>query len=65
MGKGGCEFLVIFDDGKFSEDSTFLLSDWISMLHPSMPSHWAEADSINAHTRDIQIHSLRELQRPP
>lgn len=29
LGKNGCEFLLIFDDGNFSEDSTFLLSDWI------------------------------------
>ena len=24
----GSEFLLIFDDGDFSEDSTFLLTDW-------------------------------------
>jgi oxalate decarboxylase len=24
----GCEFLLVFDDGGFSEDSTFLISDW-------------------------------------
>jgi oxalate decarboxylase len=26
----GCEFLLAFDDGNFSENSTFLLSDWLS-----------------------------------
>lgn len=26
--KEGCEFLLVFDDGNFSENSTFLLSDW-------------------------------------
>ena len=25
--EGGCEFLLVFDDGSFSEDSTFLLTD--------------------------------------
>ncbi|KAG1813529.1 putative oxalate decarboxylase/oxidase [Suillus subaureus] len=30
VGKGGCEFMLIFDDGNFSEDETFLLSDWLS-----------------------------------
>jgi oxalate decarboxylase len=25
----GCEFLLVFDDGEFDEDNTFLLSDWI------------------------------------
>jgi oxalate decarboxylase len=27
---GGCEFLLVFDDGAFSEDATFLLSDWLA-----------------------------------
>ncbi len=27
----GCEFLLVFDDGSFSEDNTTLLSDW--MIH--------------------------------
>jgi oxalate decarboxylase len=26
----GCEFLLVFDDGNFSEEATFLLSDWIA-----------------------------------
>ena len=26
----GCEFLLVFDDGNFSEDSTFLISDWFN-----------------------------------
>jgi oxalate decarboxylase len=26
----GCEFLLIFDDGNFSEEATFLLSDWMA-----------------------------------
>jgi oxalate decarboxylase len=26
----GCEFLLVFDDGGFSEESTFLLSDWLA-----------------------------------
>lgn len=26
----GCEFLLVFDDGGFSEDATFLLSDWLA-----------------------------------
>lgn len=30
MGDDGCEFLLAFDDGDFSEDSTFLLTDWLA-----------------------------------
>ncbi|MCJ2010933.1 oxalate decarboxylase family bicupin [Methylobacterium sp. J-076] len=26
----GCEFLLVFDDGGFSEDSTFLITDWMA-----------------------------------
>jgi oxalate decarboxylase len=26
----GCEFLLVFDDGNFSENETFLLTDWLS-----------------------------------
>ena len=28
--EGGCEFLLVFDDGGFSEDATFLVSDWLA-----------------------------------
>lgn len=34
IGPGGSEFLLIFDDGNFSEDSTFLLSDWVGKATP-------------------------------
>ncbi|PGH04735.1 hypothetical protein AJ79_07014 [Helicocarpus griseus UAMH5409] len=30
LGEEGTEFLLIFDDGNFSEDSTFLLTDYLS-----------------------------------
>src|SRR6202043_233917 len=26
----GCEFLLMFDDGNFSEEETFLLTDWLA-----------------------------------
>lgn len=32
LGPGGCEFLLIFDDGNFSEDSTFLLPDFMAHI---------------------------------
>jgi oxalate decarboxylase len=28
LGPDGCEFILVFDDGDFDEDDTFLLSDW-------------------------------------
>ncbi len=29
LGPDGCEFLLVFDDGKFSEEGTTLLTDWL------------------------------------
>lgn len=30
LGPDGCEFVLVFNDGNFSEDSTFLISDWVA-----------------------------------
>jgi len=30
----GCEFLLVFDDGNFSENETFLLTDWFAHTPP-------------------------------
>jgi oxalate decarboxylase len=30
LGPDGCEFLLVFDDGMFTENDTFLLSDWVA-----------------------------------
>jgi oxalate decarboxylase len=32
----GCEFLLVFDDGNFSENETFLLSDWFAHTPPEV-----------------------------
>jgi oxalate decarboxylase len=32
----GCEFLLVFDDGDFDEDNTFLLSDWFKHTPPQV-----------------------------
>ncbi|GCE06547.1 hypothetical protein KDAU_38760 [Dictyobacter aurantiacus] len=50
----GCEFLLVFDDGDFSEDSTFLISDWLAHTPKSVLAKnfgVAESDfaSIPAH----------------
>ena len=36
LGPDGCEFLLVFDDGDFDEDNTFLLSDWIKHVPPEV-----------------------------
>lgn len=30
LGPDGCEFLLVFDEGSFSEDNTFLISEWVA-----------------------------------
>jgi oxalate decarboxylase len=32
LGPDGCEFLLVFDDGSFDEDDTFLLTDWFKRI---------------------------------
>src|SRR6202795_4633711 len=34
LGADGCEFMLVFDEGSFSEDNTFLLSDWLAHTPP-------------------------------
>jgi oxalate decarboxylase len=37
LGPGdGCEFLLVFDDGMFSEDGTFLISEWVAHTPPEI-----------------------------
>ncbi len=36
LGPDGCEFLLVFPDGAFSENSTFLLSDWFDHVPRSV-----------------------------
>ena len=36
IGDDGCEFLLVFNQGSFSEESTFLLSDWLKHTPPEV-----------------------------
>ncbi len=36
VGEEGCEFLLVFNQGSFSEESTFLLSDWLKHTPPEI-----------------------------
>jgi len=37
--KDGAEFLLIFDSGEFSEDSTFMLTDWLAHVPKGQRYH--------------------------
>ena len=36
LGKDGCQFLLVFDEGNFSEDGTFLLSEFVAHVPPDI-----------------------------
>jgi oxalate decarboxylase len=36
LGEEGCEFLLVFNQGNFSEESTLLLSDWLKHTPPDI-----------------------------
>ena len=42
----GCEFLLVFDDGKFSEGNTTLISDWLRHTPPEvLAKNWGVPES--------------------
>lgn len=38
LGPDGCEFLLVFNEGYFSEENTFLLSEWVAHTPPDVLS---------------------------
>jgi oxalate decarboxylase len=49
----GCEFLLVFDDGDFDEDSTFLLSDWFKHVPPEvLGKNFGVPATLFGHTPD-------------
>jgi len=49
----GCEFLLVFDDGDFDEDNTFLLSDWFKHTPSEVLSkNFGVSGSSFDHVRD-------------
>ncbi|WP_315743918.1 MULTISPECIES: cupin domain-containing protein [unclassified Bradyrhizobium] len=54
LGPDGCEFLLVFDDGKFSEDNTTLLSDWMIHTPPDVVAkNWSVPESALASFKTI------------
>jgi oxalate decarboxylase len=52
----GCEFLLVFDDGGFSEDATFLISDWLAHTP-------REVTAKNFGVSEHQLHGLPDRER--
>lgn len=58
----GCEFLLVFDDGNFSENSTFLISDWFAHTPREVLARnfgVAESDFADLPTRERYIFQSR------
>ena len=76
LSPNGTEFLLIFDDGSFSEESTFLLTDWLGKrlrARPAETSHVYLEQQLNlfcsTHTQSRSLGELpigsRSLRRHP
>ena len=49
----GCEFLLVFDDGEFDEDNTFLISDWFKHVpNEVLGKNFGVSSSFFGHTPD-------------
>ncbi|WP_068469836.1 cupin domain-containing protein [Candidatus Protochlamydia phocaeensis] len=58
LGPDGCEFLLIFDDGQFSENETFLISDWMAHTPVDILAKnfgWTPYDLNNIPQRELYI----------
>ena len=61
----GCEFLLVFDDGSFNEDSTFLLSDWFKHVPPDvLAKNFGVPASNFGHTPDPEQRYIFPLPMP-
>ena len=53
LGPDGCEFLLVFDDGSFDEDNTFLISDWFKHTpNDVLGKNFGAPASLFGHTPD-------------
>jgi oxalate decarboxylase len=53
LGPDGCEFLLVFDDGAFDEDDTFLLTDWFKHVPAEvLGKNFGAPASLFGHTPD-------------
>jgi oxalate decarboxylase len=61
----GCELLLVFDDGDFDEDDTFLITDWFKHI-PSevLAKNFGVAASLFGHTPDPNERYIFSAQVP-
>lgn len=65
IGEDGCEFLLAFDDGNFSEDSTFLLTDWLAHTPKEvLAKNFGVGEAAFAHVPEKELY-IFPCQLPP
>ncbi|MEJ1977310.1 MAG: cupin domain-containing protein [Acetobacteraceae bacterium] len=53
LGADGCEFLLVFDNGSFDEDSTFLITDWFKHVPTEvLGKNFGVSSTFFGHTPD-------------
>jgi oxalate decarboxylase len=62
----GCEFLLVFDQGDFSEDSTFLVSDWLAHTPKEvLAKNFGVHESAFAHIPKKELYIFQTQVPPP
>jgi oxalate decarboxylase len=65
IGDDGCEFLLVFDDGSFNEDSTFLITDWFKHVPaPVLAKNFGVKADYFGHTPDPEQRYIFPLPVP-
>ncbi len=66
IGKDGCEFLLAFDSGSFSEDSTFLLTEWLAHTPKEvLAKNFGVPERAFAHIPKEQLYIFPAKMPPP
>ena len=64
LGENGTEFLLIFDNGHFSEESTFILTDWMGMFNLQASPHSHVLISLSStHTQSSSSREFPDRSR--
>jgi oxalate decarboxylase len=65
LGPDGCEFLLVFDDGDFDEDNTFLITDWFKHTPGNvLGKNFGVPASLFGHTPDPSERYIFPAQIP-
>ena len=66
LGPDGCEFLLAFPDGEFSENSTFLLTDWFAHVpRDVLARNFGVPESAFANIPDKELYIFQSDVPPP